>query len=512
MERKLNQSVIVAAIALFGCGSGESAAPAPPPATTAPPTAPVAALNGSVTIDDVAVYQAVKVSLVTAGKTVPDLELNAPVIANRPAFVRVFVKANTNFRPMLNAELRVKRAGKDDLVLKDTGKQVMPELDETLLEATFNFPIEAADMTADATFSLKVTAKAAADTLAFPADGGQMSFGAKGGSEVLKVKFVPISYEADVDVAPIVPDLADLNSLRDTLYKMYPVASVDVSVRAPMKWATPIEPDGPGWDELLGGVMQLRRADAVARDVYYVGVLTPKATLDQFCDKGGCILGIAPVATERDISMRAALVLGYESRRAGGTLAQELAHSMGRYHAPCGNPQSIDGDFPYAGGRIGVMGYDILKKELVDPGDRYRDYMSYCGPVWTSDYTYKNVYERIATISAQEAKWSAADDAGAPPPASPSKLVPSFRISADGSVHQGPELEVIAGDGTGEHLDVTYEGASGNVVATGQGLVRRISRTGGSIVIAPQAPSGAARARLRGAGISGVSSIRARAH
>jgi hypothetical protein len=482
------------------------------------PTAPSVVLADTVSIDEVAVYQAVKITLAKGGELVPALKLNAPVIANRPAFVRVHVKALRSARPKVDGELVVKRGGKPDLVVRDSGKGVTLMVDDADLYNTLNFEIPAEDMTVDATYAVKVTSNVAGDALAFPADGGVAPFGAKITSQTLKVKFVPISYEADAPLEPIVPDLKDMSSLRDTLYKMYPVAKVEVSARAPFRWSSEVKSDGPGWDELLSGIMQLRRVDAAERDVYYVGVLTPKETLDKFCDKGGCILGIAPMASERDVGMRAALVLGYQNRSAGGTLAQELAHAMGRMHAPCGGPAGIDGDYPYPGGRLGVFGYDLLEKELVDPGGRQRDYMSYCGPVWTSDYTYNGVFERMTIVSAQQ---DAVDNADTGTPATPttprtsaaamaSMIMQSFRVAADGSVHEGPELEVLPGDGSGDRVDVAYEGANGTVFASGKGRVRRISATGGSIVIAPQAPAGTARARLRGVGIAGVTELRAR--
>ena len=91
--------------------------------------------------------------------------------------------------------------------------------------------------------------------------------------------------------------------------------------------------------------------------------------------------------------------------------------------------------------------------------------------------------------------------------------MPSFRIDADGSVHEGPDLEVIQdpSDVSGEHVDVSYESANGAPLSTAKGRVRKVSGTGGRIVVAPQMPVGAARARLRGAGVAGITDLRSRA-
>jgi hypothetical protein len=503
-------SGVLAACLTGACGSSDNT-PTPAPAVEAPPAAPVSTIGDELSIDDVGIYQGVKASIVKEGELRASDKINAPIIAGRPAFIRVFVKAIGRTRPTIEGELRVKRAGKEDLVLKDGGKRVVPELDEEMLDQTLNFNIAAEDMTADATFSVRAGIKLdGPDVIAFPADGSAVSFGAKTASQKLKVKFVPVSYEAD-EGASITPDLADLSSLKDTLYKMYPVASVEVSVRAPMKWSTQVKSNGPGWDELLSGIMQLRRADKAERDVYYVGVLTPKASIDQFCNTGGCILGIAPQADERSVNLRVALVLGYKSRGAGSTLAQELAHAMGRGHAPCGSPADIDADFPYGSGGIGVWGYDILAKKMIDPGNRYRDFMSYCGPTWVSDYTYKGLYERMELLTQQQQAIDASS--GGSVPAAPSggattEVMQSFRVASDGSIHEGPALDVIPGVDSGAREVVSYEGANGEVFAAAKGRVITISGTGSRLVVAPAAPIGATRARIGSFGVTALRTVR----
>jgi hypothetical protein len=492
-----------AALLAFGCGSSDDGGGAPAPAPSADPAPAPTALADQIAVDEIAFYQGVKTLVVKDGEAVA--KRNAPVIAGRPALVRVFVKATGRARPTIDGELRVTRAGKDDLVLQDHGKHVVPELDNELLEQTLNFEIGADDMTADATFSFKAGPKLdAPEVISFPADGSRVALDAKAASPKLRVKFVPVTYEADAG-SSLTPDLADLATLKDTLYKMYPVAAVEITVREPFKWSTPVQADGPGWNTLLAGIMQLRRADKADRDVYYVGVFTPKATIDQFCDKGSCILGIAPQADERDVGMRAALVLGYKSRGAGGTLAQELAHAMGRMHAPCGSPQAVDDDFPYGSGSIGVWGYDLLKKELIDPGNRYRDFMSYCGPVWVSDYTFKGIYERMEIVTAQQ-KAIDAPAAGGAPGSGSGMMKRSFLVEANGTVTEGPDVEVLPGDARGEPVDVTYEGSSGGLLASSKGRVRSISGTGGRFVVVSDAPLGATRARLTGLGVAQLGS------
>lgn len=522
--RLLGISACVFGTALVsGCGSTSEDEAKTGPATSIAPTTPAGPINEQLMIDEIAVFQGTKATLVEQGDLKPEAKINAPVIAGRPAFIRVFVKAIAGTRPLVEGELRVKRAGKEDLVLKDGGKRVVPELDESMLEQTLNFSVPAEDMTADATFSVRAGLELdGPDVLSFPLDGSTAPFNAKTASKTLRVKFVPVSYEADEGTS-LTPEV-DVANLKDTLYKLYPVANVEVTIREPLKWSTPVKSNGPGWDELLTGIMQLRRADKAERDVYYVGVFTPKASIDQFCNQGGCILGVAPGnADERDVNQRVALVLGYKSRSAGSTLAQELAHAMGRMHAPCGVSQAVDDDFPYGSGGIGVWGYDILKKELVDPGNRYRDFMSYCGPTWTSDYTYKGIFDRMDIVSKQQQAIDAGNTGGSTPPGSggagaATRTMQSFRITSDGAVHEGPQVDVLdapssrddASATNASDVTIAYEGAGGSVLSASKARVTTISGTNSRLVVAPLAPIGATHARVVAKGAFTTGDVRAR--
>lgn len=507
MKRTLVAVLLATALAPIGCGSADVANGGGAGAGEAADAAAPASLAQLVAIDEVSIFQAVKVTLAKEGALVE--KTNAPVIANRPAVIRVWARALDKTRPMVEAELTLVRPGKPDLVLRNAARRTATTLDDGNLATTFNFEVAAEEIAPETRYSVKVAERidGAKEVLAFPADGSSARLDAKTSSQSLKVKFVPISM--DNDGAEIVPDLKDLSLYRDTLYKLYPVAAIDVSVREqPLKWSQVVEPDGEGWDDLLSGLMQMRRADQSARDVYYVGVFTPKPSIDEFCSRGSCVLGIAPQADERDVSLRIALVLGYKNRSAGGTLAQELAHAMGRGHAPCGGAGDPDPYYPYERAYIGVWGYDVLEKTWLDPQGRSRDFMSYCSPVWTSDYTYQGIFERMDLITQQMAeltKKSGTAPAGAggsvPGAGAVPQAMQTFRIAKDGSVHAGPEIDELPGVETGETVPVTYEGAGG-VVTTTRGAVRKIIGTGGKIVIAPAAPKAALRARVSGLAVT----------
>lgn len=68
----------------------------------------------------------------------------------------------------------------------------------------------------------------------------------------------------------------------------------------------------------------------------------------------------------------------------GRIIAHELGHNMNLRHAPCGGPAGLDPDYPYVDGTTGAWGYDLLSGSLVSPLNH--DLMSYCPPGWISDF------------------------------------------------------------------------------------------------------------------------------
>ena len=69
-------------------------------------------------------------------------------------------------------------------------------------------------------------------------------------------------------------------------------------------------------------------------------------------------------------------------------IAHELGHNMGLQHAPCGNPGAPDPAFPNKDGSVGAWGYDFATGTLVPPTTA--ELMSYCFPRWISDYSFTN--------------------------------------------------------------------------------------------------------------------------
>lgn len=431
------------ALLLAACGSSNDGAGGGP-VTEGEATEPVIPFAEQVAVNQIAVYQGVKVTLVDERALVK--KINAPIIPERPALVRVHAKPlQYRTRVRATAELRIHVAGRPDFVANDAAKSIVP-LDDAELGSTFNFEVPGDAIAPGATLDVVLHDEKSADTtVRFPETAGEtvaMNVGKL--APTLRVKFVPVKYEGDGSGR--LPDMspAAVENYEKTLYKLYPTSKVEVVVRDPMNWPLKVMPDGEGWDTLLDALIETRSDDKAADDVYYIAVFDPAATAHDWCTSGegyGCVLGIAPQAMLRDVYLRVAMITGYAGNE--GTLAQELGHAMGRAHAPCGGAGDVDPDYPYARANLGVFGWDVVEKEIVDPGSRVFDFMSYCHPNWVSDYTFAGLYERMVKVA--ETKRTEAPMTGGGAESEPGARISYVR--PDGSVRVGPKVSARDLDG-----------------------------------------------------------------
>jgi hypothetical protein len=150
-------------------------------------------------------------------------------------------------------------------------------------------------------------------------------------------------------------DAAALAELKSTLMRYWPLADVDIQVRAPYTITT---------NDGFGELVKLRDADGSKR--YYYG-------FEESC------CGVGSV--------------GYPVSAGNAnpwTIAHELGHNFGMLHAPCGADNYLDANYPVKDGKIDAWGFDPRDNSLVDP-TKYNDLMGYCNTTWVSDYMYRKV-------------------------------------------------------------------------------------------------------------------------
>src|SRR5205814_2908848 len=127
-------------------------------------------------------------------------------------------------------------------------------------------------------FAVELSAPTACAAVRFPEE----KLTALGARRVgkLRLKIVPIRFGADG--SDRLPDTSSdqLARIRERLLAMYPVESVELSVREPVRTKLAVTGAPETWDSLLDSMRDLRAADSPDADVYYFGLIAPAETLE----------------------------------------------------------------------------------------------------------------------------------------------------------------------------------------------------------------------------------------
>ncbi|MDB4945476.1 MAG: hypothetical protein JWP97_5010 [Labilithrix sp.] len=471
------------------------------PSTQGDPTSkdtPAPPLVKGLAITDVAVLQGVTVPVVTAGAAVPKAERNAPVVTGRGGLVRVYVSPGSGYQPTaVTAQLRLVSGTTRLATLEDT-KTIKAASTEGAAESTFNFEVTADQLPAGVTYQVFLTdpkgvVPTGPATARFPNDGGVQSLEVEAAG-ALQLVVVPIVYNADgsgrtPDVSP-----AQLAKYKQSFMARYPVTDVSVTARAPWDYAGAISANGSGFSQVLQAITSLRRADGAADDVYYYGAFAPKATFSQYCG-GSCVTGLSTVVTSASASnafLRASVGVGFSGDGSVRTATHEVGHAHGRSHAPCGGASGVDQDFPYSDGSIGVWGYDILTKTLLDPGVT-NDLMGYCENEWVSDYTFAALFDRVAQVNGgSPSAASSFTGRSTAPVARPVFATPrTFRtatLDGRGNATWSGEMDLEREPDGGETREVTFQSAAGQALGAATAHFYPYDHLPGGMLVMPAAP------------------------
>ena len=351
----------------------------------------------------VTITQTLELPLMQAGAAVAVADRTLPLIAKKRALVRVFVDVAPAFaqRPLIGV-LDLKAGGASHaLVSKRTLTQSSLQDD---LTTTFDFDVDPAFIDTTTNYRVRVLEADTTPLASFPGD-GYLALGARAVQpfELVLVPFIANGF------GPLT-GAAQISALKQRLLTLYALTEVDVTIAAPVTLNYVVNGDGDGWDPALDEIYDLRSAAAPAKNVFYFGMLAPDDSYSSYCT-GGCTLGYSNVADAADVDSRGSIGItvfedGSGEKDAWDTLAHELGHAMGRDHAPCGigDPSDTDPAWPddtaHLKAGLGVYAYDFGLMKLLKPR-AYRDVMSYCSPVWISDYTYSGISARLDYIASE---------------------------------------------------------------------------------------------------------------
>lgn len=432
-------------------------------------------LAGGLTIDKVKLYQGTETVLFNGAGQAPGGQ--PPVIAGRDAQVRVFVDLDAAFAARdITAALTITDGG-EETVLEDT---IRVEVDSkpALFDSTFDFAVAGALLTPTSTLSVRLL-----EELPTGLGGGNPADAEWAGPsdaqvvDPLTIVIFPIVYHADGSDRLPDTSAAQVARISDLVRGLYPAAEVEVRVERPYDWDGTLGSfDIQGWSQLLNQMVVERAYAAEAPNTYYYGLFAPAESVYEYCATG-CLLGLSYVAYTPTLpALRASIGVGFSGDIASETLVHEVGHAHGREHAPCGLfGQASDPEYPHDQAETGAWGWDGVTDDWFDP-ETSRDLMSYCQPLWVSDYTWSALAERALAISA------------------PERAAPVRRstvlVDASGRHGPGPELEGTLGTG-GLRRELTRVDPAGVERGTVGGAFFPLDHgAGGMIVLDEQLPSG----------------------
>jgi hypothetical protein len=298
---------------------------------------------------------------------------SVPLVQGRSAWVRVFVRANeaNNAAPQVRVRV-VNGATTTTLPLINSSLSSVPTSVDPNTNTSWDAPVSSTLILAGTQVIADVDPSGAIPE----ADKTNNSFTANPNVTTLKpwkITLVPI--KTGTRTGNVTTGRTSASWL-DFAKRIHPVPdAIDIAVGATMTSSvTSLLSDGTNWDTVLGELRTKRTADG-ATDRYYFGVVNVSYT------SGVAGLGYIsfPSAIGWDVAGSYPAVLAHEE-----------GHNFSLRHAPCGGVLDPDPNYPYAGGIIGVPGWDVFatSNNLKD-ANIYTDVMGYCGTQWISDYNYQ---------------------------------------------------------------------------------------------------------------------------
>jgi hypothetical protein len=355
-------------------------------------------LADGLTLTTLSLLQSVEIPIMKNGAEVAAGTRNADVVAGRDALVRFFATVGPNWTyRTLSARVFLENAGHVDTYFSKKALGSSASFGSSYDSFEVRVPKEKINAATKYRVEVVECGRSATGATAgsvFPSSGG-LALGARAIGP-LKFKVIPVRANG------LLPDTSEgaLEVYKNALLAMYPVASTEFSVGAPLDVS-----DANDWNGMLDQLRARRATDAPPSDVYYYGMVKPAATMQEYCaGKTTCIGGLGYLLTNgtlsSQVSQRAAIGLAYTDALSTEVMLHEVGHNHGRAHAPCtqlGAQGDVDPAYPYSYGSIGVYGWNSRTSNLV--WTSAYDIMGYCQSRWISDYTYAGILSRIASVN-----------------------------------------------------------------------------------------------------------------
>ncbi|MBE0408628.1 MAG: hypothetical protein IBX69_02725 [Anaerolineales bacterium] len=318
-------------------------------------------------------------------------------IANRDTLVRVFVSSGSE-SPVSSVTARMcayNQRGEDlGCIFPDNGYITTPSL-EADLNSTMNYSLPTSWLYPGYSFHIDLYVNNSISnnqgSVRYPETGVQpFNFVT---IPPLEVAIIPIEYRPYFDDRVYKPRTDNYNYLTRMPVKLLPFPTINYHSQPFMVYQpNQIEhnlDNALGWVRLLSQLSAQVNMEGGSGSQKYYGVVN---SYEAHGCSGGCITGIANLPGNTAVGWSG---FGAGTSIASETLTHELGHNFGRSHTVCsGDESNPDMSYPYSGGSIGQFGLDVAAGLLLPPQNHF-DYMSYCDQRWTSDYTYKGIFDYV---------------------------------------------------------------------------------------------------------------------
>jgi hypothetical protein len=315
-------------------------------------------------------------------QSVQTFKNEVPLVAGRDAFLRVFVRASESNTAAPAVRVRLYQGASliETFTITAPGGAVPTVRDEGTLTASWNTPVPGSlirpglAVLADLDPGNGIDEANETDN-SFPVTGVRSPVSVRA-VPPLAIRLIPVRQSANQLQGDVTTGNTD--QYLDLTRRIYPLPGYDADLHAVYTTTTPdpLQSDDANgaWNTVLSEINALRVTEGTDR--HYYGVVRT---------------GFASGLVGRGfIGLPAAI--GYDDPGDRGRItAHELGHTWDRLHAPCGNPQGQDSQYPNPDGSIGSYGYDVENRVLKRP--ELPDLMGYCGNPWISAYTYQGVMD-----------------------------------------------------------------------------------------------------------------------
>ncbi len=302
-------------------------------------------------------------------QTVQSRPFPVPLVAEEKALLRVFVtarKATDKGIPMVRARFYVN--GRETHVEEIPGKStpIPTEVDEGDLSKSANAEISADVIEPGLEMFIEVDPDGTLDeNLGVPKripETGRLAVDVRA-MPVFDLTVIPFIWTGShdssiVDVVEAMADDPDGDSLLWHTRTLLPIGDLEVTAHEPVLSSS------RGVGDLLSRTVAIRAMEGGTG--HYQGMMSWSSPV-----------GIAHLPGRSSFSTPHSFVV-----------AHELGHNLSLFHAPCGGAGFPDLSYPHPDGSIGAWGYDFRGNSMARPSRP--DLMSYCQPMWISDYHLSN--------------------------------------------------------------------------------------------------------------------------